>query len=92
MTRVLRPHGILAIATEYCLGGPPHHEAFQPSDVRRLLEHDRLTLVESIDEDVWNRYQYEAVDLNVNRHQTPHMVVSDGGSVFTSVMAFLRKK
>lgn len=91
MTRVLKPGGVLALATEYCLAGPPHHEAFQPPEVRALLSHPALSLVEPVDERVWQRYDYRAINLRANPHQTPHMVVTDGGTVFTSVMAFLRK-
>jgi SAM-dependent methyltransferase len=92
VARVLRPDGILALATEYCLSGPPHHEAFQPDDVHRLLKHPDLRLVEPIDESVWRRYEYKPIDLRVNPHQTPHMVVQDAGTTFTSVMVFLRKE
>jgi SAM-dependent methyltransferase len=91
MARVLKPGGLLALATEYSLSGPPHHEAFQPADVRALLTHPALSLVQPIDEGVWGRYEYKAIDLRVNPYQTPHMVVTDAGTVFTSVMAFLRK-
>ncbi len=92
MARVLKPGGVLALATEYCLSGPPHHEAFQPVQVHALLDHPSLSLVEPLDERVWSRYEYRAIDLRANPHQTPHMVVTDLGSVFTSVMAFLRKR
>ena len=92
MARVLKPGGVVALATEYLLEGPPHHEAFTPAQVRLLLQHPDLTLVEPVDERVWERYQYKPIDLRVNPLQTPHMVVTDNGSVFTSVMAFLRKR
>jgi SAM-dependent methyltransferase len=92
MGRVLKPGGIVALATEYLLAGPPHHEAFTPAQVHTLLDQPGLSLVEPIDERVWQRYEYEAIDLRVNPLQTPHMVVTDNGSVFTSVMAFLRKR
>jgi SAM-dependent methyltransferase len=91
MTRVLRPNGVLALATEYSLNGRPHEEVFQPVEVHRLLEHPRLRLTERIDESVWRRYDYVPVDLGVNPYQTPHMVVSAEGATFTSVMVFLRK-
>jgi SAM-dependent methyltransferase len=91
MARVLRPGGLLALATEYSLDGPPHHEAFQPEQVHALIDHPSLALVEPIDEEVWRRFECVPVDLRVNPHQTPHMVVTDLGSVFTSVMMFLRK-
>jgi SAM-dependent methyltransferase len=91
MARVLKPGGVLALATEYCLAGPPHHEAFQPDQVYALLQHPNLTLVQPIDDRVWDRYEYTPVDLRRNPYETPNMVVTDLGSVFTSVMAFLRK-
>ncbi len=91
MARVLKPGGILALATEYLLAGPPHHEAFTPEQVHALLRHPSLSLVEPVDERVWDRYDCQPIDLRVNPLQTPHMVVTDNGSVFTSVMAFLRK-
>lgn len=92
MARVLKPGGVLALATEYVLSGPPHHEAFLPAQVRALIEHPLLALVEPVDERVWCRYEHVAVDLRANPHQTPHMVVTDLGTVFTSVMLFLRRK
>ena len=91
MARVVRPGGVLAIATEYILAGPAYHEAFLPADIHRLFDRPGLRLVEPIDERVYDRYQYSAVDLQRNRHQTPHMVVRDGDTVITSVMVFLTK-
>lgn len=91
MARVLRPGGIVAVATEYCLSGPPHHEAFQPDEVRAILDRPRLRLVQPVDERVHARYDVVPVDLWQNRYQTPHMAVKDRDTVFTSVMAFLEK-
>jgi SAM-dependent methyltransferase len=92
MARVVRPGGLLVLSTEYCLSGPPHHEAFQPAQVHALLDHPDLALVEPIDERVWQRYAHVPIDLRVSPYQTPHMVVTDLGSVFTTVMAFLRRR
>ena len=92
MARVVKPGGLVVVATEYILAGPPHEEAFQPHDVRALFDRPQLRLVQPIDENVYQRYEYVAVDLRRNPHQTPHMVVRDGETVFTSVMAFLEKK
>lgn len=91
MTRVVKPGGLVVVATEYILSGPPHAEAFQPDEVRALFDRPHLRLVEPIDEKVYQRYEYVAVDLQRNPHQTPHMVVRDGETVFTSVMAFLER-
>jgi SAM-dependent methyltransferase len=91
MARVLRPGGVLVLATEYQLGGPPADEVFTPEQIHALLEHPSLRLVEPIDEAVWRRYEVEPVDLRVNPYQTPHLVVSDRGTIYTSVMIFLEK-
>jgi SAM-dependent methyltransferase len=91
MARVLRPGGVLVLATEYMLSGAPHHEVFQPADLHALIRRSGLHLVQPIDENVYQRYEYVAVDLYKNRFQTPHMVVRMGETVFTSVMVFLEK-
>jgi SAM-dependent methyltransferase len=92
MARVLKPGGILALATEYVIAGPPHEETFQPAEIRALLEASGLMLVEPIDELVYRRYESEPVDLADNPYRSPHMTVRLGDTVFTSVMAFLRKQ
>jgi SAM-dependent methyltransferase len=92
MARVLKPGGVLALATEYVLAGPPHPDTFQPDEIRALLSRPGLTLVHTIDEAVYQRYEYAAVDLYQNPHQTPHMVVRMNETVFTTVFAFLRRQ
>jgi SAM-dependent methyltransferase len=91
MGRVLKPGGILAIATEYVLSGPPHEETFQPSEIAELIRQPDLELVEPIDDRVYHRYRTTPVDLYRNPYQTPHMLVRFNDTVFTSVMIFLRK-
>ena len=92
MARVLRRDGLLILATEYVLSGPAHEETFQPREVAALLDRPGLRLIQPIDDRVYDRYEYAAVDLYKNPHQTPHMVVRFGDTIFTSVMAFLRKQ
>ena len=92
MARVLKPGGMLALATEYILSGPQHREAFMPVDIHRLIARSNLQLVEPLDEAVHRRYEIAAVDLHRNPFQTPHMAVRDGQTVFTSVMIFLEKE
>jgi SAM-dependent methyltransferase len=91
MARVLKPGGVLVLATEYMLAGAPHDEVFQPADLHALIRQSGLQLVQPIDEQVYQRYEYLAVDLYKNRFQTPHMVVRMGETVFTTVMMFLEK-
>jgi SAM-dependent methyltransferase len=92
MARVLKPGGVLALATEWCVRGEAGGEVFSPDQVRHIIDHPDLQLVQPIDDRVWDRYQSEPVDLQVNRFQTPHMLLKDGDAIFTSVMMFLRKR
>jgi len=91
MTRVLKPGGILALATEYALGGPPGEDVFQPQEIHALIAQPGLDLVEPIDEQVYRRYKTVPVDVVNDPYRTPHMVVHVFDTVFTSVMLFLRK-
>ena len=72
-------------------GARPYLAARDPNEVRRIIDHPGLELVQPIDDRVWDRYEVEPVDLRVNRFQTPHMLLKDGDAIFTSVMVFLRK-
>ena len=91
MVRVLKPGGVLALATEWQLSGPSHPEVFRPDEVHALITHPSLKLVAPIDELVWDRYERVPVDLQRNAYAMPHMVVRIGDTVFTSVMVFLEK-
>jgi SAM-dependent methyltransferase len=91
MARVLKRGGILALATEWCVRGTAGGEVFAPAEVRRIIEHPSLQLVQAIDDRVWDRYDTEPVNLRVDRFQTPHMLLEHDGAIFTSVMMFLRK-
>jgi SAM-dependent methyltransferase len=91
MARVLKPGGVLAVATEYVLNGPPHEETFQPEDIHGLIRESGLRLVEPIDERVYERYQMTPVRIQLTPFLSPHMVVQLDDTVFTSVFLFLRK-
>ncbi len=92
MARVLKPGGVLALATEYILSGPSAHETFQPDEVKALIRASGLELVEPIDEGVYRRYEARPVKLQVDPYESPHMTVQIDDTVFTSVMVFLRKR
>jgi SAM-dependent methyltransferase len=91
MARVLKPGGVLALATEYVISGPPHEETFTPDEIHALLRESGLQLIEPIDEGVYRRYETRPVNIRLEPHRAPHMLVEMDGTVFTSVMAFLRK-
>jgi SAM-dependent methyltransferase len=91
MGRVLKPGGVLVLATEYVLEGPSHPETFRPHEIGDLIDQPGLELVQPIDESVYQRYSYRPVDLYKAPYQTPHMVVRFNETVFTTVMMFLRR-
>jgi SAM-dependent methyltransferase len=91
MARVLKPGGVLALATEWCVRGVAGGEIFSADEVRAIIDHPGLRLVEPIDDRVWHRYAAEPVDLKVNRFQTPHMLLKHDDAIFTSVFVFLEK-
>jgi SAM-dependent methyltransferase len=91
MARVLKPGGVLALATEWCVRGRAGGEVFSADEVRAIIDHPRLRLVQPIDDQVWSRYETEPVDLRVDRFQTPHMLLKHDEAIFTSVFVFLEK-
>jgi SAM-dependent methyltransferase len=91
MARVIKPGGVLALATEYIVSGPQREETFRAEDIYRLIDASGLELVEPIDEQVYKRYATRPVRLQDDPYQSPHMLVQLDDTVFTSVMMFLRK-
>ena len=91
MARVVKPGGIVAVATEWCVEGPGAEELFTPDQIRQIIDHPTLTLVQPIDERVWDRYKSEIVDVDKTPLRTPHMLLRKGNCKFTSVMLFLRR-
>jgi len=91
MARVLKPGGILALATEWCVRGRAGGEVFSADQVRSIIDHPSLRLVQPIDDRVWDRYETDPVDLRVDRFQTPHMLLKHDEAIFTSVFVFLER-
>ena len=91
MARVVKPGGVVAIATDWRVDGPPAEEVFTPEEVRQILDIPGLRLVQPIDDRVWSRYEIEVVDVRKTPLKTPHMLLRQDETVFTSVMVFLEK-
>lgn len=91
MVRVVRPGGIVALATEWCLANPGADDVFTPDDVRQIIHHPNARLVQPIDDRVWDRYDAEPVDVDTSPLRTPHMLLKKRGTIFTSVMVFLER-
>lgn len=91
MGRVVSPGGLVVVATEQVVSGPPRDEVFSRDEIGRIFDVPGLTPVEPVDDDVWRRYETTPVDLVANPFETPHMLVRIEDTVFTSVLVFLRK-
>ena len=91
MARVVKPGGVVAVATEWCLAHPGADDVFTPEEVRHIIDHPTLRLVQPIDDRVWDRYDAEPVDVEQTPLRTPHMLLKKGQTIFTSVMVFLRR-
>jgi SAM-dependent methyltransferase len=89
MARVVKPGGIVVVATEYRLSGPKRAEVFEPAEIQTLFHRPGMRLIESVDEDVYRRYRYMPIDVVRLPYQTPHLVVKVDETVLTSVVGFL---
>jgi SAM-dependent methyltransferase len=95
MARVLRPGGIACIATEFILDGGQHGEYFTFEDLTRWIigASPAFELVEPLDTTPPPaQYCDDPVRLPDEPLKTPHVVLSAGGWLFTSVVLFLRKR
>jgi SAM-dependent methyltransferase len=91
MTRAVKRGGIVVVATEWAVQSPGAEEVFAPEEVRHIIDHPNLRLVQPIDDRVYDRYEIEAVDVRATPLRTPHMLLRKGETLFTSVMMFLER-
>ena len=94
MARVVRPGGIVCIITELILNGERHHEYFMPSEIWDMfLQHPVLKLVGPLDMRISDALPPLAIDVRVAADLTtsPHLVLTDGRVLWTSLSMFFRK-
>lgn len=91
MARVVKRGGIVAVATEWAVQSPGAEEVFAPEEVRHIIDHPTLRLVQPIDDRVYDRYEIDVVDVRATPLRTPHMLLRKGDTLFTSVMMFLER-
>ena len=96
IARVLKPGGVVAIATEMVLNRAPHPEFFKPEDVEPVfVGGSGLELVEPLNLHVDAELISNPVPFDVppgfQGDTGPHTSVSIGGVTFTSIEFFLRK-
>jgi SAM-dependent methyltransferase len=93
MARVTRPGGIVCIATEFILNGAQHPEFFSPEQFDTyVMRASDLIPVERLDATPPPReYLDDPIKLPQDTFKTPHLVLYDGNTLWTSVIVFLRK-
>jgi SAM-dependent methyltransferase len=91
--RVLRPGGVACVATELILAGPPNGEYFTRRDLDEwIVGPSGLVPVEPLDVRLPpDEFLADPVRLPDEYLRTPHVVLSIGDMLFTSVVLFLRK-
>jgi SAM-dependent methyltransferase len=92
MARVLKPGGVVCVATEWIIEGGDHFEFFTPERFYEcIVTESGLELIEPVDETPPPRqYTDDPVFADVDPYRLPHLVLGEGALRWTSVVAFLR--
>lgn len=96
MRRVVKPGGIICVATELILNDATHPEYFTLQELERtIIDTAGLTMVGGDLDLRVSRSLYEnpiELDVEQNHHISPHIVLKNkAGVIWTSVMMFFRK-
>lgn len=92
MGRVLRPGGVIALATEMVINDKPDREFFRPQDlVDYVVAPSGCKLVQAPVFELPSYAMDHPSKLPEEIMHTPHLVLAKRGVIFTSVMLFLRK-
>ena len=92
MRRVVRPGGIVAVATELLVNGVAHAEFFLPAELYAdLIQPSGLRLLEDIDFSLSDETLHGLVQLDRPGWTSisPHLICSEGPWRWTSVLLFL---
>jgi len=91
--RVLRPGGVVCVATEWILRGGPHFEFFTHAEIQEfIIDSSGLDLVGPLDPSPPpDEYVNNPVRLDRDISILPHLVVGLEDITWTSVVLFLRK-
>ena len=96
MGRVVRPGGIVCVATEYLmLDEYDDPELFTRAQIGKFIIHasPALSLVDDIDWDcLWPEFLIDFVPIPQNRHRRRrHVVINNGDKQWTSIILFFKK-
>ncbi len=92
MARVLKNGGMAVIATEYVLNSIEHPAFFNEDDLLfYIIQESGLNLIQDIDFSVPHIYLDRPLRFPEEIYYTPHMSLTDGNVVWTSIVLFLVK-
>lgn len=92
MGRILKPGGVAAVATEMIVNGRSHDEFFTPEDLLRyVVAPAGMPLVQAPEFRLPRHALDNPLRMPEERLHTPHLVLSQKGMLYTSVMLFFRK-
>jgi len=93
MGRVLKPGGIAVIATEYILQGEWHPEFFTERDLLEyIVKPSGLYLVQDISFDVPRIFIERPLKFPSEIYRSPHLSLTDGNIIWTSIILFFEKE
>lgn len=92
MERVLKPGGIAVIATEYILNQRNHSEFFNENDLLEyIVKASHMKLIQNISFKVPRLLIEKPLKIPEEIYRTPHMSLTDGGLIWTSIILFFEK-
>ena len=92
MERVLKPGGLAIIATEYILNHREHTDFFNKHDLLEcVVKPSRMKLVQNISFKIPRIFIDNPIKFPSEIYRTPHLSLTDGNIVWTSVILFFEK-
>ncbi|MCB0339624.1 MAG: class I SAM-dependent methyltransferase [Bdellovibrionales bacterium] len=92
MARVVKPGGLVLVATECSLNGKRSYDVFLPHEIIQLTQRSNLELIDGINWEISKKSLEKIVDIRRdNLELLPHMTLKSFGCVFTSIFLAFRK-
>jgi SAM-dependent methyltransferase len=92
MGRVLKPGGIAVIATEFILNGKEHSEFFTEKDLLEyVVKPSGMQLIQNIGFTIPRVFLKNPIKFPSDIYKTPHLSLTIGDIIFTSIILFFEK-
>ena len=92
MSRVLKPGGIVVIATEFILNGKKHPEFFDQNDLLEyVVKPSKMKLIQNINFKIPRLFLEKPLKFPQETFKTPALSLTDGNIIWTSIILFFEK-